>query len=113
MLKKDAEDLITTHELIQLLLLKKRHHQHCKVKPSESSQPLGKEEGGREEGRKGGREGGRDGRKNEGERDRCQLHDIPFLPPWFFPTWSNPRCLTQTLQSTTASTIAGHSCMAA
>ena len=55
MLKKDAEDLITTHELIQLLLLKERHHQHCTVKPSESSQPLGKEE----EEREGGSEGGR------------------------------------------------------
>ena len=55
MLKKDAEDLITTHELIQLLLLKERHHQHCTVKPSESSQPLGKEEGEREGGSEGGR----------------------------------------------------------
>ena len=93
MLKKDAEDLIAAHELIQLLLLKERCHQHCKVKPSESSQPLGKEEGGREGGR------GREIRQ-------------PFLPPRLFPTWSNPRCLTQTLQRTTASTIAGHSCMA-
>ena len=49
MLKEDAEDLITAHEFIQLLLLKEHCHQHCKVKPSESSQSLGKS------GRGGGR----------------------------------------------------------
>ena len=57
LLKNDAEDLITAHELIQLLLLKKYRHQHCKVKACEPSQSLGKREREREE---GGREGGRE-----------------------------------------------------
>ena len=73
MLKNDAEDLITAHELIQLLLLKKCRHQHCKVKPCEPSQSLGK----RERGREGGREGGKTERV-KGREISYICHTIPL-----------------------------------
>jgi len=84
-LENDTEDLVATHEFVQLLLSKKCHHQHCKVESFESPKALGIEawregergregwrerEGGR--GREGGKEGGREGgrkKRREGWRE--------------------------------------------
>ena len=77
MLKNDAENLITAHELIQLFLLKKYRHQHCKVKACEPSQSLGKR--GRERERERGREGGREGGRTETMKGReITCHTIPL-----------------------------------
>ena len=45
MQENDAEDLVAAHEFVQLLLSKKRCHQHCKVEPLESPKALVRSEG--------------------------------------------------------------------